>query len=57
MMLRAPVGQSAEVSFKNPDSDTPWVANLTAADDDQRSLRTDRGQTQDIDELESPLQF
>jgi carboxyl-terminal processing protease len=37
-LTRAPAGTEAEVTFKNPDRATPWVAKLEAVDDRFRTL-------------------
>jgi len=53
LLTRAPVGTTAQVTFKNPGSETPWVTTITAVDDGYETLS--RTGTVDLSEFESPI--
>ncbi len=55
-LTRSPAGAKAKVTFRNPDSDTPWVATLTAEADEYVARRYALRYERDFSEFEAPIE-
>jgi carboxyl-terminal processing protease len=57
LLGRAPVGTEARISFRNENSETPWVAKLAAVEDGLITLKGDRFDPEKHTVMESPIQW
>lgn len=55
-LTRAPVNEEVQVMFRNPDSDTPWVATLRAEADEYVAKRYAMRYERDFSEFEAPIE-
>lgn len=56
-LTRAPAGTEAEVTFRNPDRETPWVAKLRAVDDRYRTLNASIRFVEEAGEFSIPVKY
>lgn len=56
MLFRAPIDTALELGINNPDSDTTWMTQLAAVEDEYASMSADMATERDLESLGSPVE-